>query len=450
MKTAKNRHDLFLQRFKKETILRWMASLTVTVVTAATVVVVTSREKPIVRFTDVSAVGNQIVYHAEVLDPGQTLVTDSLVLDIRTSLEAYQIPISTGQISGTQAMRYLSSEYTLSIKGSQGFGQKTFATEKVTSNLELSGAITDYRLLSSIEGFNYEVDVLIYNKDQILQTMWLHYGYSESYMYEVSQEPYISYLEDIMITSEQVTIPLATIPTYSSAVYLYLQGSDGVTTYDLGSLIINNPLIVEPYLSISDLSFDYVDLFPSIFPYDIPNLSGKIEVYDGATLFKSIDVTFSSPHQNSGEEPVFEDTTVRVGPLQSNHDYRAILKVRYLDEASGNMMDKASEELLFTTAPFFQMMVQVMPMGPDFNVNVNVNDPDNVISSLQYTLYEITGPGQEAYLTSGSFNEPQPGPMRTYSTTITKSNPNPIRMEIYASKTIHSNYYYGLVSTQML
>ncbi len=450
MKTAKNRHDEFLQRFKKETILRWMASLTVTVVTVATVVVVTAREEPTVRFTDVSAVGNQIVYHAEVLDPGQTLVTDSLVLDIQTSLEAYQIPIATGQINGTQEMRYLSSEYTLSIKGSQGFGQKTFATEKVTSNLELSGAITDYRLLSMVEGFNYEVDVLIYNKDQILQTMWLHYGYSQSYMYEVSQEPYISYLEDILITSEQVTIALGSIPTYSSNVYIYLQGSDGTTTYDLGSLIINNPLIVEPYLSISDLSFDYVDLFPSIFPYDIPNLSGQIEVYDGANLFKSIDVTFASPQQTSGGEPMFEDTTVRVGSLQSSHEYRAILKVRYLDEASGNMLNKSSEELIFTTAPLFQIMVQVMPMGPDVNVNVNVDDPDYVITSLQYTLYEMTGPGQEIYLTSGSFNEPQPGPMRTYSTTITKANPNPIRMEIYASKTIHSNYYYGLVSTQML
>lgn len=87
MKTAKNRHEEFLQRFKKETILRWMASLTVTVVTVATVVVVTSREEPTVRFKDVSAVGNQIVYHAEVLDPGQTFVNDSLVLDIQTSLE---------------------------------------------------------------------------------------------------------------------------------------------------------------------------------------------------------------------------------------------------------------------------------------------------------------------------------------------------------------------------
>ena len=63
---------------KKETVLRLMTSLTVTVVAAATIVVVQAQVQPLVRFNSVSAIGTNIVYDAEILDIDNTIDDSSL------------------------------------------------------------------------------------------------------------------------------------------------------------------------------------------------------------------------------------------------------------------------------------------------------------------------------------------------------------------------------------
>lgn len=121
------RREKIFGRFKKEQVLRWMMSFTVTTSVAVTAVVVASTAEPEVSFTSVEVLGNTIYYETLVNDPDLTLESESLVLDVKSGLETFSFPLSLGITTGNFNIRYFNMEYELAIKGSQGYGKKTFA-----------------------------------------------------------------------------------------------------------------------------------------------------------------------------------------------------------------------------------------------------------------------------------------------------------------------------------
>lgn len=445
MQTFSERNKKFWERMKKEQVLRWMASLTVTMAAAVTIVVVTAKEEPLVRFNDVSAVGNNIIYHAEILDPGSTFVLDSLVLDIKGSLETYSIPLTLGQNSGTQTMRYLSSDYTLSIRGSQGFGLKTFASKTIRSNYELSGAITAYRFTSSGQSYLYEVDTLVYNKDQMLQSIWLRYGYTFNNEPVSSGGAPIYELPQIPITSETQTLQLEPIPSYSYSVHLFIEGSDGLQTYALGELIITNPTSIQASLWITDLSYDYVELSPSIYPLDVPYTTVRLDLYDGAKKIASQKVPTTAPAQSSQSEPNYEQSYIRFDNLLANHNYEARLVSLYLDNISGKMVEQFVSSP-FTTTHIFSLTMSHQLTANEVIINITTNDPNNVLNDVFYTVYETIG-DYEQYSSAGNFTLMQTeGNGKHYQAIIPRSS-NPMKIEVQVNKQAGSNVYFSTVFT---
>ncbi|MGB4310569.1 MAG: hypothetical protein WBJ28_01935 [Bacilli bacterium] len=104
-----------------------MMSFTVTTSVAVTAVVVASTAEPEVSFTSVEVLGNTVYYETLVNDPDLTLESESLVLDVKSGLETFSFPLSLGITTGNFNIRYFNMEYELAIKGSQGYGKKTFA-----------------------------------------------------------------------------------------------------------------------------------------------------------------------------------------------------------------------------------------------------------------------------------------------------------------------------------
>ena len=225
MKTISKFREKLNKEQKKDAILKWMAGFSVTVVVVATAVIEGQRENPSISFDRVSAVGTTIVYQTTILDPGATITQDSLLLEIASSLEIYEVPLVLGQTSGTHQMRYAESEYTLTIKGSQGFGEKAFISEKVKSKLLLSGAVSQYQLLNREEDsfLQYEVSTLYYDPSSTLESVWLRFGYLENYYLH---NPDAVPNNDIMIpiTSASQTMYLPEIPNDNYTVFLTLEG----------------------------------------------------------------------------------------------------------------------------------------------------------------------------------------------------------------------------------
>jgi len=100
------RREKIFGRFKKEQVLRWMMSFTVTTSVAVTAVVVDSTAEPEVSFTSVEVLGNTVYYETLVNDPDLTLESESLVLDVKSGLETFSFPLSLGITTGNFNIRY--------------------------------------------------------------------------------------------------------------------------------------------------------------------------------------------------------------------------------------------------------------------------------------------------------------------------------------------------------
>jgi len=440
-----NRRENFWARTKKETVLRLMTSLTVTVVAAATIVVVQAQVQPLVRFNSVSAIGTNIVYDAEILDIDNTLDDSSLFLYIKSSLEAFKIPLDLGRNFGTQEMRYLSSEYTLSIMGSQGFGQKTFASEKIISNLELSGAITGYALASELNqyGLTYSVDFLIYNKDETFVSMWLRYGYIESYLYQnTNQEP--QYYQTLDITNLENTVLLQEIPNYNYTIFLYLEASDiDQKIYTLDFKTIKTPPFIDGSLFIEDVGVNYVEFSYYISVNSLNAQSAMVELYDGDKKIaeQNLDMTL---HPEFYEPMAYQEPgKVRFANLTEEKTYTLKLSTSYIDEINGHKIYKQLYSSDFLTAPFYQLSAQMEYLENIIILTLTVDDPKAILTELQYNIYEIVD-GYQSTITSGYFQMGNPnGTVTTYMASFNKPDTASYFIEVLGNKLIGETIYYA-------
>lgn len=444
MKTGHNRHDKVIDRFKKETILKWMASLTVTVVVTATIVITTSKEEPIVSFNRVSAVGTTIVYDAQIVDPGLTITEESLTLRISSSLEAFTIPLKLGQNFGTQEMRYLSSEYTLSIQGSQGFGVKTFVQEVITTNLELSGAITGYQVQDgeNQETLNYDVDVLIYNKDNQLSQMWLRYGYIETSWHEQSGEA-PSFFETINLTSPSQQVELLNIPNYNYTVILYLEGLNlAQETIVLDHLKFTTPPYIDGSFYIQDIGFDFVALNYFISTTNLDEQSAIIELYHESKLidWSILDLTAQEIQPYYLEEQSF----VVFDHLMAVTDYTLKMTTSYRNQA-GVMETQLLYEEVFSTTAFYEVAASVDVTQQEVNINLVITDSAQMINQLTFTVYEPTE-DYPLYLDSGGFDiVGVNNATTTYTASFLLPSVAHFYIEITADKLINDVTYYGTI-----
>lgn len=439
-----NRRNNFWERNKKETVLRWMATFTVTVAAAATIIVMETKEQPQAIFNNVSAVGSRIIYDLEILDPAISLETNSLNLYINSSLEAFKVPLSLGQNQGSQEMRYLSSEYTLSIKGSLGFGEKTLAKQTITSNLNLSGSILSHTLLSDKDDQNldYRVDVLIYNKDQMLNSMWLRYGLVESFSHQGGPlEPYN--FEKIVLTSLEQSVVIPQVPNYNYTIFMYLEGSDANdNVYLLDAKKIMTPTFLDGSLFIHDVGDDFVEFSYFLLLDSLPNQTATIKLYDGQSLMVSSDIDLASA-EHSEEPPLYqEEQTIIFNSLTSDKEYRLLLTTSYEDLNEGVTITKDLYSETFRTAPKYEVNAKLSAGGNGLTLDLMIIDENNILSEFTYSLYDISGE-EQVFLNYGDFQlGEESGNIKNYITFLAEPETSNYMVNISANKTIGQRVYY--------
>lgn len=439
------------KEMKRNAILKWMASFSVTVIAVATVILQEQKIDPSVYFERCSAVGNTIVYQTIVSDPSKTIIEESLFLEISSSLERYDIPIVLGSSSGTFSMRYPQSEYKLAVKGSQGFGPKTLASQTVMTKMNLSAAITNYALVSQPQSdmLLYEVSTLYYDPEQILSSLKLRFGYVESTLVQDSETFPIN--EQLFaITQESQTFILPEIPQENYRIYLAIEGiKTDQTLVLLDEISFNTPLKIYGDMYVSDIGENYIDLYTYISEQNLSSEKVLVHLFEENELLETRTVPLAQPnHDSQFQEQMYESVVLKFENLKKATIYRLELVIKYQDDLSGKMIESVLSTLEVTTTEHYLTALDYTLDGTQVRLTLAIYDPMNVISNLSYSVYEpsIDYP---IYLTSGGFEiESFDEGTTTYVAFIDKGGLPSIDINIYATKAAGEiSYSYCLIYT---
>lgn len=276
-KVAKRRHKIF-EKYKKEKLLRWMMSFFVTSAVAVTVIINQDVINPIVSFDSVEVYGKEIYYSATIEDPGNTLVQDSLSLEVESGLEVFNVPLTLGQNMGKLNVRFDNLDYRLALKGSQGYGPKTFDKRTVRTNSEFLLDIVDVQVSNTLDNqYTFNVALNIINAPSDLHILLLRPGYKVN----SGTTNEITPLPDVEVNALSKEVLISGVPLTADEFIVTLMGlkEGGEVLYDefmlaLDSASFRRMNITDAYYTSKDDMNYYFDVELDIFnaPVDLTNL----------------------------------------------------------------------------------------------------------------------------------------------------------------------------------
>jgi hypothetical protein len=139
-----NHHERWAKRAsdqrKRQEILRWLASFTVTAVVAVVAFVLPS--PPVAEFLRLETFGNAIYFETSVRDADQAILEGTLKIRLEAPLYSEERSLSPGRDSGAFSDLPPGKTYTITILADQGFGPSYLARQSL--NL-FQNRGTDYR-----------------------------------------------------------------------------------------------------------------------------------------------------------------------------------------------------------------------------------------------------------------------------------------------------------------
>lgn len=257
IKKAPKKKSKILERYKKEQIARFVTSFFVTATVAVGAGVIATRTEPTVKFENVAVVGKKVYYQTSVIDPDSTINPSTLSLDVKSGLEIENFPLELGVTRGSFPLRYYDLDYNLSIKGSQGFGKKTFATYtfKIKPGPSADFISIDYTSLDG-QGYLFSVEVGTDSIDLFNDSLLFSL---ESYNTTEEIEPIKVDEYSIYVTEERQIFNELYVSDFANKVNLRLELEKGEIELILASREIELPIYEhephEAYAYISNLTY---------------------------------------------------------------------------------------------------------------------------------------------------------------------------------------------------
>lgn len=456
---------------KREALSKWLASFTVTAVVAVTVVII--RSNPPTADLAIQAVGDEIVYRADVQDPDQKITIDTLVLSISNPYESYEESISLGLTMGTFLMERPHTDYKVSVKASLGYGLETLATQTVTSRGELAGAIANAYLDPSIDlslqpySLNYFIRTIYDDPRQELSGVTLYYDYvptaqleesssSSSHSSEWSSQPPVyayvpSYIYSMPITATDQESIIYEIPNWNYTVFLRLVGTKTIDQSEviLDEMSFTTPFNINASFYLSDLGSDYAKVY--IYPPEYQQIDVQFSValsQEGHTLettpvvFHTETVSEGGGYESSAYEYTYQWAEITFDGLETLSFYTVDLYAQYIDPNTSQTVNRAIRTIEFTTFPEHTYTVSYVENIQSYEFTITVNDPSFVFQSIYYNVFDMSTP-QPQYLAYGDFMTQDQGAIRTYTALIPKPGVPSYQISISANKAFEANSFYG-------
>ncbi|OQA78477.1 MAG: hypothetical protein BWY30_00672 [Tenericutes bacterium ADurb.Bin239] len=440
------RREKFFGRFKKEQVLRWMMSFTVTTSVAVTAVVVATTAEPEVSFTNVEVLGNTVYYETLINDPDLTLEEESLVLDVKSGLESFSFPLSLGTSTGTFNIRYFNIDYTLAIKGSQGYGKKTFATYNVISISEPAVKIMDTSYVEDEQALTFTFAIVVFNPDLDLFDIKLFpaFGFSEpgeeGPITELIELPPIDLIEGTNICT------LESLPKHASCITLKIAGTKQNEEVILLTESIDLPPTFFTYIHTVAFSMTSLSLAAEVFAPLAFHGSATLNLYQNNELIALCE--FAVPYMGADGEyipPIFDFDN-----LTENTAYTAQIEVPYLNNIRKKAEVYKSEIYDVYTTPYYTYNIEhILYEYEMVYITLDCVDEGNIISGAyaECFAYDEEGELVPMYITSFERVAGTGGDNNEYECMVFYMEQDIVMINVYLQKAYEYQYENELIYT---
>jgi hypothetical protein len=390
------------KRQKQHLILKMMSSFVITtVIVVATVFPPTA---PIVELSSAEAFGNAVYYETNVIDSDSSFSEGSLKIVAESIWEKRETPLSLGKVTGTFDDLRAGTEYEISIRASQGFGEKIFQRKTVTTAHGYGGRLTLIEMVpsSDLENppsyLNYRINSVYNDEFEEITALRLRYAYLYPFDLMETPVPDPTDFSTVPIVGKTAETILQDIPNYNVTVFVFLDADliSGETVV-LDQVIFRTPMIIHSSLYVTDVTPESIKL---IFYQDnlyITDIFYTLRLLKEGVVLQS---TIVPPQEPSGQ---FESTppSLSFTGLLASTEYQIELLVTYIDPETQIEVTKTLQNMIAQTAPPYTATVTFTDITLYYMVNVEVSDPSGTLQNWQYVIFTVDEFGFETYLETG-------------------------------------------------
>ncbi|MGE4321175.1 MAG: hypothetical protein AB7E61_06985 [Acholeplasmataceae bacterium] len=420
IRDKKSKRKEFNRRYDAiKNLMSTFAMSTVAVVAVVTLIP-TSPKAEIIR---VETLSEQVTYQVNVTDQDQALDESSLFVVLENQMEYYEQPISLGENSGYFDALSPDTDYRLSVYGSKGFGQERLDTLMVKTRATVGATILAINKTSLDYFTSYTVDILIYDPDDIYQSITLYYGYLSEY------ETLYQY-ESIQVLDDRSSIEITDIYT-KEPIHFYIEAMSND-----GLIVLDEMWVTPPFTFYSSMYFNYATnqaIYLSLYNEMVDDLDVTYTLYiynENDVLLRSelVDLSLTS----------FQDVSVYIGDLTPSTIYHIICEATYINPQTLRTEDVMIYDDILETLSDYQLQTFVIQeYDTYYEVYIVLDDPSNYFDSIYVELYDVSG-DYMTYIQSDTYMLIINQDLKTISFTITKPPSQSYQLTIMMQST--SNY----------
>ncbi|MDD4212362.1 MAG: hypothetical protein PHY42_03065 [Bacilli bacterium] len=402
------RKEKFLTNQKRRIVMNWLSSLAVTVV-AVVVTITLTQSIPKATFNQVEVYGHDIFYSVVVEDPNSKIISGTLHLTISNQLETRRIPLILGEQNGTVPLLQGAKEYVLSITCNYGYGEGVLTSQSIRTESTYGGRIIGWQpyfpqeptpmsyeetAFSQQETDQIAIQMVYSDPYQELEAVWLSYVYYQKGEYPEGDTPPLDalYTDYSLVSSPDDCI-----------VGGLWDGSIRFYTTLWGRTTENEEVVLDTFIFTTPRKI-YASLYPSYIGPTSLHLSlymeGESDV-DLEVILKQGDKTLQTKTFYPADFlEMYSSIEVLFTGLKTGETYQVILMAHYLEEGVLTSQTLLEEDV--TLPPPYTLTLQPLPGEGVMQFEVNLEDPNQVVSDLYYYVYQIVD-GQEMYITGAEF-----------------------------------------------
>jgi len=394
-KTANKR----VEQRKRQSLLKTLSSFTVTTVVATVAFFLPVDATAIL---SAQSVGNAIYYEVNVSDPESAIVEGTLYIEAKNNLNEQTQDLAIGQSSGVFLDLTPDSDYVLTVHANQGFGDKTLATQTVHSGAGIGGLITDTLLLTErdpLQHFmplSYQVNFFVNDPNMEIASLRLRYAFLLPYEMQENPVPADDAYTEIGVDIHSLSTIISDIPDFNATVFLFFEANllSGETIV-LAHKIFRTPVRLECSLYQTSAGPTFIE---ATFYGDysiIPSIAYTIHFYSGVERIHTQTVTKDLASMND-DMRVFRWENLLPSSL-----YRVEVIAEYSDPETGSTVTETLSSIGVRTSAPYSAQVTFTEHTADYDVSVQLNDPNGIVQNVQYMIYSISPEGYRLYVSSG-------------------------------------------------
>jgi len=429
-------NEIKLNQNKKSRIqmLRsWMTSFAVTV-TAAVLVVITIPKSPIATIEQVQAFENVISYQVSVTDEEQALNPGSLKIVLENQMEYYEQSLDLGNSVGSFNNLSPRTQYKMKIIGNKGFGIENLDLINISTKPLTGGTISGYRFIETQDIYfvNYEIDVLVFDPNQIYEQVNLYYAF----IYEEQQQQPPDYLM-IEITESASTVMIEDVPNYNTTIHIYLEATQmNQEIVRLDELYLHTPFTLESSLYLDQITDQMIGLTLYQSYTTINDLEYQIVIQSNGKIIQTQTIAQQEP------DSMHSGIWIEVKKLKPETDYTLDFSATYTNPYTLVKERIELDTIEWRTLGSFTYTYTVEEQINGYQIDVKLTDPNHNFQLVYYSVYEENEFGEfMVYWGSAGFT-PQ-GDSKTSSIMIENTWNKPYRIEIGFRNQNNMTYYFS-------